>query len=450
MESRLGLMNSWLTEATPATDSAGPWKVRVRFPVDTTVKTKLSQAPPAPVRAQTPAARGPFDIALVIWGCGFAASLALLGCRYYQTRRLAAETRPATDERLMAIYSAISAQWRRNVGLRMTEVLNVPTLAGIFWPQIWMPESWLGQFTDDELRSILLHELGHARRGDLAVQWLFAFVQCLHWFNPLVWLAARAARFDREMACDAWVLSLDSSDSAPAYGATLLKTARLVRLARRPRRGWAFSESASAPSATVAMASSCQSLHVRVAGIGTFRPIRAWTGLLGVASMIATLALLTTSRTTGGEEVATPAVSAKETRVDSVAGVQPAAPQVSSTGGGVEGDLIRIRAKFVEMEDPAWKELCAEDPEFQKAADLINSKQDRYVSAGTKPYITNEPELNAFGTNKWLIKDGAWDTLGGIYGWDVLSAAQLLRILKSVAQLKGVDLLSAPTVTTRQ
>jgi len=34
--------------------------------------------------------------------------------------------------------------------------------------------------------------------------------------NPLVWMAGRAARLDRELACDAWVLSRDLP--SPAYG----------------------------------------------------------------------------------------------------------------------------------------------------------------------------------------------------------------------------------------
>jgi len=121
-----------------------------------------------------------------------------------------------------------------------TDTLQVPTLAGIIWPQIWMPREWPAQFTDDELRNVLLHELGHARRGDLLVQWLFAFAQCIHWFNPLVWIAARAARFDREMACDAWVLARSGADNA-GYGAALMKTVQLLRdpLARlRPPWRW--------------------------------------------------------------------------------------------------------------------------------------------------------------------------------------------------------------------
>jgi beta-lactamase regulating signal transducer with metallopeptidase domain len=44
------------------------------------------------------------------------------------------------------------------------------------------------------LRHVFLHELAHLKRHDIALNWLFAGAQALHWFNPLVWLAFQQAR----------------------------------------------------------------------------------------------------------------------------------------------------------------------------------------------------------------------------------------------------------------
>ena len=44
----------------------------------------------------------------------------------------------------------------------------------------------------------------------------------LHWFNPLVWLSARAWQAERELACDAWVLRRAASNERRQYGKTLL------------------------------------------------------------------------------------------------------------------------------------------------------------------------------------------------------------------------------------
>jgi beta-lactamase regulating signal transducer with metallopeptidase domain len=428
-----GLMDRWQSQTPRA--SAQPWIIRVTFPTSTSTSTSAgtNPSPLPPASAHLPAPRHPLDIPLAIWLTGFLASLALLAWRRHQTRRLAAATLPATDERLLAIFSSIPATLRRNVQLRMTPSLNVPTLAGILRPQIWMPRPWLAQFTAGELRAILLHELGHARRRDLAVQWLFAFAQCLHWFNPFVWLAARAARFDREMACDAWVLGRDTLDASPAYGATLLKTAGLLRTPL------------CTPGATIAMASSRQNLRARIAGIGAFRPSRPWPGLLGIATMITALALLTTSRTIGETQTQTPTPSATQTTPNPTP--QPSAPSLSGAAALPKRPLISISSKFLEIEVPAWNQLCAEDPALQK---IMASGKFYELKEPPKSYATMEAELNDLRSGAWEFKKGAWETTSPIdFVSSLLSDEEMQKMLRSLDQRKGVDLLAAPRVTTR-
>jgi bla regulator protein BlaR1 len=44
----------------------------------------------------------------------------------------------------------------------------------------------------------------------------------LHWFNPLVWLAFHRMRSDRELACDAFVLSRTQGEGTKDYGRAIL------------------------------------------------------------------------------------------------------------------------------------------------------------------------------------------------------------------------------------
>jgi beta-lactamase regulating signal transducer with metallopeptidase domain len=289
LESRWSLFNRWQGHAAPAA-AVEPVTIKVKAPDDAAAKSGPATEVVPKAEAIAPSRPAlPLEALLGgLWLAGFATSLCILAWRWNQTRRLAAQTRAVTDERLSHIFSSIPQKWRRNAELRMTDAIQVPTLAGTLRPQIWMPRSWPGQFTDEELRNVLLHELGHARRADLAVQWLFAIAQCIHWFNPLVWLAGRAARLDREMACDAWVLARSDADNA-GYGATLMKT---VQLLSAPLH---FSP------ASITMASGHQNLHARISGIGAFRPTPAWRGVIGIAAMLAALAAVTTSRTPAQE-----------------------------------------------------------------------------------------------------------------------------------------------------
>jgi TonB family protein len=71
-----------------------------------------------------------------------------------------------------------------------------------------------------------MHELVHVRRHDLVAQLAAQAACCLYWFHPLVWLAARQLRTERELACDDAVLS--GGVAAPDYAGHLLELARAM------------------------------------------------------------------------------------------------------------------------------------------------------------------------------------------------------------------------------
>ena len=55
---------------------------------------------------------------------------------------------------------------------------------------------------------VLCHERVHLQRRDYLIKPAVLFICCVHWFNPLVWLAFYLMNMDCEMSCDEKVVKL--------------------------------------------------------------------------------------------------------------------------------------------------------------------------------------------------------------------------------------------------
>jgi hypothetical protein len=73
------------------------------------------------------------------------------------------------------------------------------------------------------MRFVLMHELAHIRRRDIAIMWIVRVIGALHWFNPLLWIAGMKVRAEQELACDARVLALTDRGEWNDYGRLLVE-----------------------------------------------------------------------------------------------------------------------------------------------------------------------------------------------------------------------------------
>ena len=376
----------------------------------------------------------------VLWLGGVVLATANLVAGWIRTRRWAALTMPAADDSLPArIFASIPERCRRGVALRLTEALDVAALAGVWRPQVWLPRTWADTLAAEELRHALLHELGHAHRRDLLAQWMCSLACCLHWFNPLVWMMAATARADRELACDAWVLSqgnADSSEGLPAaYGRTL------IRIATRLRAPAAWRQ----PLSAVAMAAGKDHLGLRVREIGAFQPLPRWRGIsvsMLAAAIAAALATGEAATPPGGsgpspDPAMTPAGLADHspspgTQPDSGApprhGHMPA-PVPPERRASIPAERIGLEyeSKTVAFSTTAIRKLKAQGSQSPAQAELIDqlaaSIAERPMDANAKP--------------------------AGFSISQVLSDHDFQEIVRRFNQCDSVDLLSAPRVTAR-
>ncbi len=165
-----------------------------------------------------------------------AVSLGLLAWMLVRWRQVAREARraaPAPDwiEELF-VQARRRSGLRRGARLRLIDRPMSPAVCGLLRPVVLVPRALAEQLPPDQLRSVLLHELVHLRRGNLWLSFVQSLLQIIYWWHPLLWLAnARIRRAREEAVDDAVMLALEGD--AEAYAPTLLEVARLS-LARPP------------------------------------------------------------------------------------------------------------------------------------------------------------------------------------------------------------------------
>lgn len=162
---------------------------------------------------------------LAVWLAGMVVFTVHLGLSLRRLRRALRERVAVVDPGVRRVLEECQERLgvRGRVGLQETGAVKSPALCGLWRPCLLLPPGLTRRFSPAELRLVFLHELAHLRRGDIALNWAATLLQIAHWFNPLVWLAFRRMRADRELACDALVLSVTPEAEHPTYGETIIK-----------------------------------------------------------------------------------------------------------------------------------------------------------------------------------------------------------------------------------
>lgn len=112
---------------------------------------------------------------------------------------------------------------KANIEYRTCSSISSPMMVGFFHPVILMPPI---QLSEEELTLILRHELAHFKRHDLWYKAMILAATILHWFNPAVYLLARAASLQCEISCDALVLQNEDMQTRKQYGETIIAVVR--------------------------------------------------------------------------------------------------------------------------------------------------------------------------------------------------------------------------------
>jgi len=176
--------------------------------------TAVTQLPPSPTALA-------FTMFMLLYPLGVLLVLGynLIGYFYFTTKLRRNAFAPYEEEITMLNHLT---NGRRTPRLLCSKLAATPMLIGFFKPVIILPDR---EYTGTQLHGILLHELTHMRRHDIAIKWVTLLACAVHWFSPLAWLAKREINRTCELSCDeAVILNMDTF-AKQNYGNTLINVA---------------------------------------------------------------------------------------------------------------------------------------------------------------------------------------------------------------------------------
>lgn len=164
---------------------------------------------------------------LFVWIAGMFVMLFLAIKARIRLYRLECSALPLQNKAVRRLYRQCLEEMniRRDIPVYSSAFFRSPIFVGLFRPKIYLPVPMLSGCDMKSIRYMLLHELQHYRHKDSLSNIFLCLARVIYWFHPVVLLALKEIRADKERACDSSVLQMLPSEEYICYGNTLINFA---------------------------------------------------------------------------------------------------------------------------------------------------------------------------------------------------------------------------------
>jgi glucan 1,3-beta-glucosidase len=171
-----------------------------------------------------------FRLMMIVWAFGVAVFGLRLVISWWVSVAKSRKTSLPSDQQQSRFDRLAPRLTQSGVHVRIADQPSqMPICTGFWKSNIILPlesDDW----NDDQLKSVLNHELAHAVRGDAWVHLVAQVQRSVLWFHPFAAIANNRLRQECELACDDWAIQQGVSEHD--YAKTLLNVASRFRTGR--------------------------------------------------------------------------------------------------------------------------------------------------------------------------------------------------------------------------
>jgi TonB family protein len=142
-----------------------------------------------------------------IWLLGTLLMAVRLGYGLYYTRKMVSRLQRSKNESLVPVTGAVMELLgaTRQPDIYTSTAVKSPQTVGLFAPCIVLPADLCEKTNEEELKSILLHEMSHIYHNDQWAGLLQRIISTVFWWNPLTYGLSSSFSQEREYVCDMYV-----------------------------------------------------------------------------------------------------------------------------------------------------------------------------------------------------------------------------------------------------
>lgn len=165
--------------------------------IKSAIPIMLNQAanPPVPAPASS--------VGFALFAVWLAGTLAMLAYMLVSFCRIRMKTREAVQS---------------DGNIMLCDSISSPFILGVFKPRIYLPSLMNSAYAD----YVLSHERAHLKRMDHIKKPAAFLLLCIHWFNPIIWVAYILLCRDIELACDEKVIRSMGTKIKKPYSEALI------------------------------------------------------------------------------------------------------------------------------------------------------------------------------------------------------------------------------------
>jgi beta-lactamase regulating signal transducer with metallopeptidase domain len=174
------------------------------------------------------------------WLLGVAFFSLRSACGFLLLERERRKQSTSPSSRVLAMCQTLQRRLGLERAIRYCECkwLQAPAVIGWFRPIVLLPVTALTGLSEEQLQSVIVHELAHVQRLDAFVNVFQISVETLLFYHPAVWWLNKRIRTEREHCCDDVAVSLCGNPVEYARALTLMEEWRSApALAMAANRG---------------------------------------------------------------------------------------------------------------------------------------------------------------------------------------------------------------------